>query len=201
MVHKWITAKGVLSKDDVDNKFEVSAQWRSSTEALTRGQSDSDTWYQVRYGRVTASIIKNFQTVSLDKMDAFLDKNVFEDNKSQINSEAIRYGKENESKALDAYKMTVHDRYTVQKGGFFTHPEFGWFGASPDAYLTETDSSGEQRRCRAVEIKCPHVVVSHGMTKLSDLLENDRWSRYLEGKVIIFTLFDFGLNTCWNHVL
>ena len=127
---------------------------RLSVEAHTRDQYQNHEWYQARRYRITGSkcgriLIQQKRTVALLRFCLY--------QKPFYNApKPIEWGRRNEPVARRAYvaymKSHGHPRLAVHNCGFFVHHEKGWLGASPDARVSDPDSSQWNG---IAEFKCP----------------------------------------------
>ena len=133
----------------------VTASERVDIEAGTREQARSTLWHLVRARRITGStcgkiLCQQHPTPALLK--SVLYRKPFE-----RLPPPIKWGIENELKANQEYlrysRNNGKTRLTTQKCGFIIHPTMGWFGASPDALVTDPDSELPQG---IAEFKCPY---------------------------------------------
>ncbi|KAJ6642327.1 hypothetical protein Bhyg_07274, partial [Pseudolycoriella hygida] len=109
-------------------------------EAGTKGQSKSTYWYELRYGRVTASKIHelcNCRTSDGSLVAAILGSSKFEGNW------ATRRGLELKDKVI--YQLESETKQKFRKSSFLINESYPFFGASPDA-VSDT---------HVIEIKCP----------------------------------------------
>ncbi|XP_018373122.1 PREDICTED: uncharacterized protein LOC108767648 [Trachymyrmex cornetzi] len=111
-------------------------------EKCTRSQSDTCTWHELRYGRITASRIRVHEAVHCKTLDGSLVQQIIGASKI-FESQAMERGKRLEKKVLlEVAKMTG---LRFQDNGLFLLPQFPVLGASPDALGDDV----------IVEIKCP----------------------------------------------
>ena len=61
----------------------------------------------------------------------------------------IAWGRKNEEKACKSYVRHMiyngHSGLQTEKSGFFVHPEKCWFGAYPDAWVTDSPVTASSR--------------------------------------------------------
>ncbi|XP_043232089.1 uncharacterized protein LOC122386699 [Amphibalanus amphitrite] len=130
-----------LTEAWVDNITKVSKEEASLLERKTRGQSTSSLWTAERRVRLTASSAHRVCNVkkNRDSLAASL-----YDPQSLGHIPAVRWGKANESQALEKY-AEVTGR-AVQKCGLFVCVDMPFLAASPDGVCSD----------RLVKIKCPY---------------------------------------------
>lgn len=118
-------------------------------EESTRGQALNDTWLAQRCGRITSSRFGEvFKRKSFTK--TFIESFVHLRN---INTVATRWGRENEKRAYQAYKLFAeqnHADFKISECGLFVQKETPYLAASPDAVVA-CSCCGEG----LLEIKCP----------------------------------------------
>jgi putative phage-type endonuclease len=104
----------------------------------------SPEWFTARQGRITASLAGAILGLDPHKgqLAAF---NEITGIKAAVENDAMRWGKEFESKARDAYES--HTSRLAFETTLWIHPECEWLAASPDG-LVGADG--------LVELKCPH---------------------------------------------
>ncbi|XP_018364241.1 PREDICTED: uncharacterized protein LOC108761946 [Trachymyrmex cornetzi] len=114
-------------------------------EKCTRSQSDTCTWHELRYGRITASRIRVHEAVHCKTLDGSLVQQIIGASKI-FESQVMERGKRLEKKVLlEVAKMTG---LRFQDNGLFLLPQFPVLGASPDALGDDV----------IVEIKCPSIL-------------------------------------------
>ncbi|KAJ8916478.1 hypothetical protein NQ315_014698, partial [Exocentrus adspersus] len=117
----------------------MSTELCSKFEICTRSQSDSSEWHELRYGRITASIL--YET-SRCKTTGSLTERILGASQP-LQTEAIKRGKMLEAEVLKVVAATK--KIKINKAGLFLNPAYPIFGASPDGI---TDNY-------VIEIKCP----------------------------------------------
>lgn len=121
----------------------------------TRLQSQSQTWFEHRKGRLTASRFRAICHTSIGRPSESLIKQILQQG-SPPKAAALRWGLENESKAKQQYivKMrATHSSFEVKDTGLHIKTMYPYLGASPDGLIT-------CNCCRdgVLEIKCPYSV-------------------------------------------
>ena len=144
------------TEEDIIEKLSLSAQQRIELEEQTRSQSSSDQWFKACRQRLTGSICgrvlnQKAKTVQLLRYCVYPKPMVYL-------LKPIAWGVNNESKACHAYVQHMqtngHAGLQVKKAGFVVHPEKGWLGASPDAWVTDPSTDPKYG---IAEFKCPYV--------------------------------------------
>ncbi|XP_028982258.1 uncharacterized protein LOC114841442 [Diachasma alloeum] len=106
---------------------------------LTKDQSQSPIWYEMRYGRITASIFD--QTAHRHTTGGALFNKIM--GGKTIDTGAMARGRELESDVIKVVEDLIGEK--ILKSGLLLSPQYPWFGASPDG-LTRTS---------IIEVKCP----------------------------------------------
>lgn len=127
------------SAESIKKSLNVTAEERTRLEIATRIQSKSREWIEARAWRITGSKCG----VQHEPTDALLKSVLYPTFLAHI--PAIKWGLENEKKACAAYTCFMrqhgHRDITTTPSGFIVHDRFGWLGASPDAFVTDSTSS------------------------------------------------------------
>ena len=121
----------------------------------TRLQSQSQTWFEHRKGRLTASRFRSICHTSIDRPSQSLVKQVLQLGPPP-RSAAITWGLENESKAKQQYRVKMrasHSSFKVKDTGLHVNTMYPYLGASPDG-LVACSCCGEG----TIEIKCPYSI-------------------------------------------
>lgn len=137
----------------------------SKIEEMTRDQNKCEIWFDIRIGRVTASLFKKCCRTKIESPSLSLIKQITAPGTYNFRTKATDWGIENESRALQSLKEKVfceHNEFSMVKCGFFIRSDLPHLGASPDAliYCSCHDFI-------TVEVKCPFKF------KNSDNLLND----------------------------
>lgn len=125
-------------------------------ERNTRVQSKSKLWFRFRAGRVTGSVFAKACRTPILSSSSYLIKKICFPEKNIVNTEAIRYGNDNEPIVRGAYiqKMRdVHVNFEVKSSGPIVNNDYPFCGVSPDG-MTSCDCCGNG----VLEIKCPFVM-------------------------------------------
>ena len=140
----------------VMRQLSVTASERLEVERLTRSQSDSSLWFEVRSKRITGSKCGRI-LCQQSKTDALL-KSVLYPSSMIYKPVAIKWGIDNEKLARCVYieymKKNGHKGLIVQDCGFIVGIHEGYLGASPDGRIH--DPSSDQPN-GILEIKCPYT--------------------------------------------
>ncbi|XP_064470529.1 uncharacterized protein LOC135385257 [Ornithodoros turicata] len=126
----------------------LSSEERESICQATVGQASNHTWHRERQGRLTSSV---FGRVMKCKKPEGLVKDILYP-KKQVQCEALRYGRNREPDAVNAYLslMSYYDRQIVAyESGLHIHPVYAFLAASPDRIVKEGADVG------ILEVKCP----------------------------------------------
>lgn len=129
-------------------------------EKETRGQSDNNLWFIMREGRISASIAHEFKTRTVTLLNgkstdpsSLISICLNRNNSKLANIPAVKYGKENEEEALQAYTImqrSKHRNFAVSKCGLFVDAKHPYMCATPDSVVS-CDCCG----LGVVEVKCP----------------------------------------------
>ncbi|XP_064625475.1 uncharacterized protein LOC135486546 [Lineus longissimus] len=120
-------------------------------EAQTVGQSRNSLWGKSRLNRLTAS---NFGLIC--KRRSYTEKfakSVLTETKDLSRIPAIKYGRENEAKAIEVYHKYMTKagyRIKILENGIVVNPSFPWLGASPDGKILDSNAG-----FGLLEVKCP----------------------------------------------
>ncbi|CAN8006948.1 unnamed protein product [Ixodes hexagonus] len=121
-------------------------------EKSTRRQAVTIFWREVRYGRITASVLNKVQTMR-DSTSPKATLDLILQRSPPLDTEAIRWGVEKEpfsKKAYQDYVKTRHSDFRLRDVGFGVDGKDNFLGASPDGIWTCS--------CHGVgtlEVKCP----------------------------------------------
>ncbi|XP_046142526.1 uncharacterized protein LOC114882098 [Osmia bicornis bicornis] len=118
----------------------MTAQLISKTEVETRQQSESSLWYELRYGRITASVMH--EAAHCKTADGSFTNKILGAAK-KFDSALTRRGKNVEKTVISEVEKLINKR--LKKCGIILIPQCPMLGASPDAM-------GEDF---VVEVKCP----------------------------------------------
>lgn len=122
-------------------------------EEITRKQSETKLWKVFRFGRITASNLREVcGTDSTKPSLSLLKKICYEVN---IKTAALQYGKEKEAEAFECLFQQIsssHQNPIKSGSGLVISPKYPCLGATPDGVIY-CDCHGKI----SVEIKCPYV--------------------------------------------
>lgn len=130
---------------------QVTDSQASLVEQRTRGQHQSPTWYRLRAGRITASVIHAVSTTSIENPAITTVRRVCYPNKT-ASTQATQWGITHEDEARQAYIRNTapqHSNFRVEQCGLLINPAFPEVGASPDGVIYCTCCG---KGC--LEIKC-----------------------------------------------
>ncbi len=129
-------------EEKVWEEVNVTSDQAKHIESITRAQADSVEWHYERSIRITASffgrVCRRLPTTTSD----CLVNSIVNFKNYQSMPVACAWGKNNESKARDAYienmKMTGHSNLEVFESGLVVNIKYSFLGASPDGvYMTQ----------------------------------------------------------------
>ena len=165
----------------------VTAEESDYVESVTTAQSSCLLWHQQRAGRITASVAHPVLHSDVSKFSQSLVKRICSTEVKVLNTPAIKWGRSNESVAINIYTSLItgtplppgltfpnnicmlappsHVNCSVQRAGFRISVEMPFIGASADGYVV-CDCHGKG----VIEAKCPYTDRN---TSLSDLLTKD----------------------------
>lgn len=109
-------------------------------EKNTRGQAESPMWFEMRFARITASIV--YEAARAKTFQGTLRERIL-GAESPLETEAITRGKKLEPEVLKVVATIKNIR--IDRTGLFLNKEYPIFGASPDGISEEY----------VIEIKCP----------------------------------------------
>ena len=154
-----------LYQDDVDRneltdnmidsalrKVDTSCEQRQFICNSSKEQANSLVWREQRIGRITSSNVHRVLHTDPVKPSKSLILSICTESRD-INTAAIKWGKDNESSAIKDYSRIMKERHsdvTVQKSGLLISESYSFIGASADSV-----SSCACHGKRVVEVKCP----------------------------------------------
>ena len=122
-----------------------------AVERATVGQKIRKRWHEERHGRLTAS---NFGRIIKGRKYGNIAADLLYNSKSQLSSEAVRWGNDHEEEARQEYERTLSSGETVKECGIFISKEHGFLGGSPDGVVFDENNTS----IGIVEIKCPFSI-------------------------------------------
>ena len=152
--HRWVAL--TEEKHQVYLELTVSLARRSEIEFLTRQQTETPLWHEVRARRITGS--KSGKILcQVTRTDALL-KSILYPSPMLHKPPAIKWGIENEKLARNVYiqhmRQAGHSNLVVKDCGFIVSLSKGWLGASPDGQVHDPTSDNPNG---LLEIKCPYT--------------------------------------------
>ena len=133
----------------------VTSQDRDNIENNTREQTRTNFWHIVRSRRITGSMCGKI--LQQQEMTPALLKSVLYPKQFETIPPPVKWGIDNEPRAHREYLRyaRAHGKMnlTTQQCGFIIHTTMGWFGASPDASVTDPHSEFPNG---IAEFKCPY---------------------------------------------
>ena len=125
-------------------------------ERITRRQSKSMLWHQVRTGRVTASKAHGVLHTNLERPAQPIIMGICKESSITASSvPALKWGNVNEKRALKDFEgilATMHENFKVHPFGFVICKESPFIGASPDGIF----KCQCHHMTKLIEIKCPY---------------------------------------------
>ena len=106
-----------------------------NAEMATKEQSQSDTWFRLRAGRITASKMKSVCRTDPNHPSISLIKSICYPERFKFSSPATAWGcnHEEEASLIFISKMKEnHTNFKMENCGLFLNPQFPHLGASPD---------------------------------------------------------------------
>ncbi|KAI5638822.1 yqaJ-like viral recombinase domain-containing protein [Phthorimaea operculella] len=168
-----------FAKSEHLKKINLSEEERLSLEKRTILQADSIEWHQERKLRLTASSFGKVCKRGAIKC-APLVKSLLNVSGDLNHVKSIRYGKENESVAIENLNevLNCNEDNTfngIKKCGLFIDQEFPFLAASPDGILND----------EIIEIKCPYS--AKDMTVLEGVAQKKItfWKQHKNGNLVI----------------
>ena len=144
--------------NDILSRLKTSADQQAMIERATRGQGSNPEWRKERCERLTAS---NFGRVAKMRPHTSCHQTVVNILYPDCldNVEAIRYGRENEPRAIETLNSLLEfEGRKVEECGLFVDIEKGFLAGTPDGVVGDT--------C-LVEVKCPMKCLESGMEQLA----------------------------------
>ncbi|XP_055956192.1 uncharacterized protein LOC130012386 [Patella vulgata] len=134
----------------------------------TKGQTTSDSWYEARSLRVTASNAKTVTTTKSKQGQYNLLKRLLW-SKKVLDLKALKYGRDNEDHAFKNFQEgSLTPGHALTKSGFWVNPKYPELGCSPDGLIWDCN----KKLVGVLEIKCPLVLENSGPTDLENLSKN-----------------------------
>ena len=123
---------------------------------ITRKQSKSPIWHEMRTGRITASIAHEVLHTNMERPSTSLILRICKESEMKASKvPSLRWGIDNEKVALKEYDIilsTEHTQYEVKDCGLRLCREFPFIGASPDGIFSCICHSAKF----LIEVKCPY---------------------------------------------
>ena len=143
-------------KQQVYIELTVSPERRLEIEFLTRQQTETPLWYEVRARRITASNGGKI-LCQVARTDALL-RSILYPSPMLYKPLPIKWGIQNEKLARNVYVQYMrhagHSNLVVKDCGFIVSLSKGWLGASPDGQVYDPSSNNPNG---LLEIKCPYT--------------------------------------------
>ncbi len=136
------------------NNMKLSDEDISYIYDATKKQSNCLAWYEVRIGRLTASIAHDVLHTNMENPSRSLLRKICNPS-TLFNVAALEWGKAKEKEALNelAFQMSgEHDSFEIKECGLRLCKDTSFIGASPDGiFLCKCHNT-----TTLIEIKCPH---------------------------------------------
>ena len=164
--------KTELLEECMNMKFSVTEEQCKNAEYITKQQRKCKEWYNLRVGRITASVMKTVCVGTVDKPALSTVKQICGTG-TKFTNKATKWGCDHESTATEAFILHMkkqHTNFVYEEAGLFISKEHPHIGASPDG-LVKCDCCGEG----VLEIKCPYSAKNDNIQDLQqkvDFLEN-----------------------------
>ena len=133
----------------------VDSKKAKEIEHETRGQSECRGWFIHRRIRLTASnfgrVLKQRERTDPSKLVKEITKQHSTGSSERLPA-SLKYGRENESLALNKY-CEARANLIVLKTGLIVNPKHPWLGCSPDGIVLSKEGNIEG----CVEVKCPYT--------------------------------------------
>ena len=121
-----------------------------AVERATIKQRDCKRWHEERKFRITAS---NFGLISKRQRNHLsLTKQLLYKGSTGLSVPSLMWGQQHEADALEVYKQSLGEEFSMERGGIFISLDHGFLGASPDALVKDRDGI----TVKLVEVKCPY---------------------------------------------
>jgi len=163
--YKSLAYNKLLAKsEEVINSMKLTEAEVKAVFEETKEQSESETWFSYRAGRVTASLMGDV-CHSKDEMPPLqlIQKVCYKSN--NFRSVATDWGLEHEEDAREVYKLAMKDHHNleVRESGLVLNPKFTFLGVSPDG-IVECTCCGTG----CLEIKCPWKFKDYSIEEMVD---------------------------------
>ena len=152
-----VVEKKLITPENILENLSLGPKERLELEEQTKDQSSSSLWFSARQNRITGSKCGRI-LIQQRKTTPLLQSVIYPKPMLHV-PKTIEWGRSNEKKACESYKKYMesngHSDLRTIKAGFVVHPEKGWLGASPDAYVFDPsvdDPTG------IAEFKCPFTM-------------------------------------------
>ena len=166
-------------EEKVISDLDISRDDAHELEAKTVGQANNTLWKDSRLNRLTAS---NFGLICKRRVvtEKFT-KSVLTEVNDLSHVPAIKYGRENETRARERYtKYMANAGYNIKvlQSGLVVNPSFPWLGASPDGKIIDSKAG-----LGLLEIKCP--MSFRDIDPLDACSDNTFYCRLVDGKPML----------------
>ncbi len=135
----------------------------------TEDQAGSDTWFNERRSRITASDCKRVQSLKNRRSAyTFLQNKIYD---KVVSTKSMTYGQEHEADALDLYRQ-LNPNLTVCRTGLWLNSKYPGLGCSPDGLIQCDDEPG------LIEIKCPAILKGCSPINIKSVLTKSQLSAF-----------------------
>eukprot|EP00118_Oscarella_pearsei_P021719 m.246173 g.246173 ORF g.246173 m.246173 type:complete len:368 (+) comp40259_c1_seq1:486-1589(+) len=143
----------LITCEEAYDNLSISIEQAAEIEKATRKQAECKRWFEMRAGRVTASLFKAAAHTSKSHPSVSLIKRICYPESTNFSTEATVWGRSQEKTALKQYEKETqknHCNFAVKNSGLVIHPDYPHLGATPDG-LVNCSCCG----FGVIEIKCP----------------------------------------------
>lgn len=155
IIADYKNANDSVQNEDILNHIQgiFNPQLIAKIEETTRDQTDSDLWFDLRKGRITASVMSSVLKCRIDRLEQtnYITKRI-NGEANFISTAATDYGQTMEVAALQQYSENYkknHSKATIDKSGLIISATYPFIAASPDGVVS-CKCCGEG----LIEIKC-----------------------------------------------
>ena len=135
-------------------------------EEMSRGQSTSLIWHEMRAGRITSSVVHDVLHTNQESPSSSLIAKICSRNISTLSVPPVMWGREHEADARSAYATIAapaHDNFTLTECRLIVNEQCQYLAASPDGLIL----------CRCcgkgvLEIKCPFAFRDKMIAEIKD---------------------------------
>ena len=130
----------------------------SEREALRQATAqEKDKWFEARKGRITASSVHAITNMRKTTSGAKVIDQLLYDAGKDVDTDALHYGRVNETLAISQYEKEMGCKVT-HPTGLIVHKNYPFIAATPDGFV------GEEQ---ILEVKCPKVAEKRSIVSLA----------------------------------